>query len=145
MKTRSWKDRKIDISPKGLTHGFGPKMAIFQTFVFRQYRRGKCFSRYSKTKKTPFQAITTRSSKRWTTDIFPKELTHGFGPKMEIFPIFFLVNIGQENFFYDILERKNASLGYKNQKLKKSKNWDFSKWVNPWFWSKNGHFSNFLF
>ena len=26
-------------------------------------------------------------------------------------------NIGQENVFYDILERKNAFLGYKNNKL----------------------------
>ena len=29
---------KIDISPKGLTHGFDPKMAIFQIFFFTQYR-----------------------------------------------------------------------------------------------------------
>ena len=58
---------------------------------------------------------------------------------------FFLSNLGQENVFYDILERKNAFLGYKNKKFKKSKNWDFSKGVNPWFWSKNGHFSNFSF
>ena len=29
--------------------------------------------------------------------------------------------------FDDILERKNAFLGYKNKKSKKSKNWDFSK------------------
>ena len=28
--------------------------------------------------------------------------------------------------FYDILERKNAFLGYKNKKFKKSKNWNFS-------------------
>ena len=47
--------------------------------------------------------------------------------------------------FYDILERRNAFLGYKNKKFKKSKNWDFSKGVNPWFWSKNGHFSIFFF
>ena len=58
---------------------------------------------------------------------------------------FFLGNIGQENVFYEILQRKNAFLGYKNKKLKKSKNWYFSKEVNPWFWSKNGHFSNFFF
>ena len=56
------------------------------------------------------------------------------------FHVFFLGNIGQENLFYDILERKNAFLGYKNNKLKKSKNWDFSKGVNPWFWSKIGDF-----
>ena len=58
---------------------------------------------------------------------------------------FFLGNIGQENVFYDILERKNAFLGYKNKKFKQSKNGHFSKGVNPWFWSKNGHFSNFFF
>ena len=54
----------------------------------------------------------------------------------------FLANIGEENLFYDILERKNAFLGYKNRKLKKSNNWQFSKGVNPWFWSKNSHFGN---
>ena len=37
---------------------------------------------------------------------------------MAIFPtLFFLGNIGQENVFYDILERKNAFLGYKNKKF----------------------------
>ena len=40
---------------------------------------------------------------------------------MAIFPIFFLGNIGQENVFYDILERKNAFLAYKNKKVKNSK------------------------
>ena len=58
---------------------------------------------------------------------------------------FFLGNIGQENVFYDILERKNAILGYKNKKFKKSRNRHFSKGFNPWFWFKNGHFSNFFF
>ena len=58
---------------------------------------------------------------------------------------FFFGNIGQQNVFYDFLERKNTFLGYKNMKSKKSKNWHFSKGVNPWFWSKNGHFSNFFF
>ena len=56
-------------------------------------------------------------------EIFPKGLTHGFGPKMAIFPTFvFLGNIGQKKVFYDILERKNAFLGHKNKKFKKSKN-----------------------
>ena len=35
---------------------------------------------------------------------------------------FFLGNIGQGNFFYDILERENFILGYKIEKFKKSKN-----------------------
>ena len=33
-KKRSSKSRQIDILPKGSTHGFGPKMAIFPTFFF---------------------------------------------------------------------------------------------------------------
>ena len=51
-----------------------------------------------------------------------KGLTHGFGPKMAIFPIFFLGNKDKKNVFYDVLQRKNALLGYKNKKFKKSKN-----------------------
>ena len=59
--------------------------------------------------------------------------------------VFFLGNFSQENVFNDILERVNAFLGFKKKKVKKSKNWHFSKGVNPYFWSKNGHFSNFFF
>ena len=69
-----------------------------------------------------FKAIQTRSSKSRKIDIFPKWLTHGFGLKMALFPTFFLCNIGQENVFYDILERKKPFLGHKNKKFKKSKN-----------------------
>ena len=62
-----------------------------------------------------------------------------------LFNLYFKGNIGQESVFYGILERKNAFLGYKKKKFKKSKNCNFSKGVNPWFWSKNGHFFNFFF
>ena len=34
FKKKSSKSRKIDIFPKGFTHGFGPKMAIIPTFFF---------------------------------------------------------------------------------------------------------------
>ena len=40
---------------------------------------------------------------------------------------------------------KKAFLGYKKKKLKKSKNWHFSKVVNPWFRSKINHFSKLFF
>ena len=53
---------------------------------------------------------------------FSNGLTDGFGPNMAIFPTFLGGIIGQENLFYDILERKNAFLAYKNKKFKKSKN-----------------------
>ena len=44
---------------------------------------------------------------------------------MAIFYFFFSGNIGQENVFYDIVERKNAFLSYKNKNLKKSKKLTF--------------------
>ena len=72
--------------------------------------------------KAPFWAIKTRSSKRRKIDIFQKWLTDGFGPKIAIFLIFFLGIIRKQYVFYNILERKNAFLGYKNQKFNKSKN-----------------------
>ena len=50
-KKKSSTSRKLDIFLKRLTHGFGPKMAIFTTFFFRQYRPAKCLLRYSRTKK----------------------------------------------------------------------------------------------
>ena len=88
IKTKSSKSRNVDILSKGLTHNFGPKMAIFPTFLFRQYRPGKCLLRYSRTKKTPFYAIKTRTSKSSKIDIIPKGLTHGFCSNITIFLTF---------------------------------------------------------
>ena len=50
-KNNNLKNQKIDIFSKGLTYGFGPKMAIFSTLFFRQYRSEKCLLRYSRPKK----------------------------------------------------------------------------------------------
>ena len=44
------KVEKLTFLKKGLTHCFGPKMAIFPPFFFRQYRQGKYLLRYSRTK-----------------------------------------------------------------------------------------------
>ena len=58
-------------------------------------------------RKNAFKAIKTKSSKGQENSDFSKKVTHGFGPTMAIFPtFFFLGNIGQENVFYDILEKK---------------------------------------
>ena len=46
--------------------------------------------------------------------------------------------------FNDILEPKNDIVRHKNKNFKQSKNGDFFIGVNPSFWSKNGHFSNFF-
>ena len=120
------------------------KWPFFQLFFFRQYRPGKCLLPYSRTKKhlLGYKNTKFKKSKNWH---FSKGVNPWFWSKNGHFSNVFLGSIGQENVFYDILEPKNTFLGYKNTKFKKSKNWRFSKGVNPWFWSKNGHFANIFF
>ena len=65
--------------------------------------------------------------------------------KWIFFQRFFLGSIGQENVFYDILERKNAFLSYKSKNFKKSKNWHFSKGLIQGFCPKMAIFPTFLF
>ena len=55
---------------------------------------------------------------------------------LKFFHLFIFGKIREENVFDDILERKKAFLDYKKQKVKKVKNWDFSKGVSPWVYSK---------
>ena len=81
-------------------------------------------------------------SKNWH---FFKRLTHDFGPKLAIFPTFFSRQYRPGKYLLRCSRTINVFLGYKNKNFKKSKNWLFSKGVNAWFWSKNGHFSNFFF
>ena len=108
---------------KGLAHGFGPKKANFPTLFFTQYRLRKFLLRYSRTKKTPIQAIKTRSSKNHKIDIFPKGVSPWFWSKNGHFSnLFFLRNFSQEKVFYDILEGVNAFLGFEKKKFKNSKN-----------------------
>ena len=59
--------------------------------------------------------------------------------------VFIIGKLDQGNVFQDSLERNKAFLDYKNNKLKMSKNWDFSKGVSPWSWSKIGTFFMLLF
>ena len=51
---RTQKSRKIDIFPKGLTLGFGPKMVIFPTFSFQKIQARKMPFRIFQNKKTAF-------------------------------------------------------------------------------------------
>ena len=65
---------------------------------------------------------------------------------MAIFPtFFFLGNIGQENVFYDILERKNAFLGYKKRSSKRRKTAIFPKGLTHVFGLKMIIFPTSLF
>ena len=123
---------------------FVQKRPFFHFFQAIQSR--KMSKTIFQNKKTPFQDIKTRSLKSRKIDIFSNGLTQGFDPKMTIFPPFFFQAIYARKMSFTIFQNeKNAILGYKNKKFKKSKNGHFSKGVNPWFWSKKGLFSNFFF
>ena len=56
------------------------------------------------------------------------------------FHVFILGNIAQENVFYNILERKNAFLGYKNERSKTRKSYIFRKGLVHGFGPKIGSF-----
>ena len=117
IKTRSLKSRKIDFFPKGLRHGFGPKMVIFPTL----YRSEKCLLRYSRTKNHLSRLLKQEVPKVEKLTFFQRGYPMVLVLKWPFFHIF-LGNIVQENVFYDVRELKNAFLGYKNKKFKKSKN-----------------------
>ena len=130
--------------PKGLTHVFGPRIAIFPSSFLDIIGQGNVLYDIRE-RKNAFLGYKKKIQKV-ENGHFSRGVNPWFWYKNCHFSNFFsLGNIGQENVFYDILEPKIAFLGYKNKKFKKSKNGHFSKGVKPWFWSKNGHFSNFFF
>ena len=85
-------------------------------------------------RKNAFLGYKNKKIEKSKNGHFSKGVNPWFWSKNDLFSnFFFLGKIDQENVFDHILERKNAFLSSKNQKIKKSKNWHFSKWVNPWF------------
>ena len=117
------------------------KWPFFHVFLFCNMSQENKFYNILE-KKTAFLAYKNNRFKKSKTWDFSKGVNPWFWSKNGHFSIsFFLGNIGQENVFYNILERKNTFPAYKNNRFEKSKYWHFSKGVNPWFWSENGHFS----
>ena len=85
-------------------------------------------------KKNAFLGYKNKKIKNSKNGHFSEGVNPLFWSKNDHFSNFFFKgNIGQENVFYDILERQNAFLGYKNEKFKKSKHWHFTEGVNPCF------------
>ena len=120
------------------------KWPFFQLFFLGTIGQENVFYDILKRKNTflGFKIKKLKKSKNWHIS---KGVNLWFSWKKGHFSnFFFFGTIGQENVFYDILQWKSAFLGYKNKKFKTSKNWRFSKGVNPWFWSKNSHFSSFF-
>ena len=145
IKIRRSKSGKIDIFPIGLTHGFGPKMAIYPTFFQAIQARKMSFTIFQ-SEKTPFQAIKTRSSKGGKIDIFPEGLTHGFGPKMAILPIFFFQEIQAIKMSFTIFQIKKTPFQALKTKSPKSRKIDiFPKGLTHGFGKKMAILSTFSF
>ena len=124
VKKRTPKSRKIDIFPKGLIHGFGLKMAIFETFF--QAIQGSCKMSFTifQNEKTPFQALKTRRSNRRKLDIFPKGLTYGFAPKMTIYPTFFFQPRQARKMSFTIFQNEKTPFQAKKTRSSKSRKID---------------------
>ena len=121
------------------------KWPLFQVFFLGNIQQENVFYDILK-RKNAFLGYKNKKFKKSKNCHFSKRVKPRFWCKTGHFSNFiFLANIVQENVFYDILERNKAFLFFKNKRIKKSKNWSFCKGVNQWFWSKNGHFSNFFF
>ena len=108
IKTRRSKSRKIDIFPKGLTHGFGPKMAIFPTFFFQAIQARKMYFTIFQNEKTPLKGKKTRNTKSRKIDLFPNGLTHGFGPKKAIFTTFLFEAIQARKMSFTIFQNEKT-------------------------------------
>ena len=139
---KKWKN--CDIC-KGVNTWFLSKIGYFSIFLFLSISgQENVFHDILQRKNglLGFKNKKFKKSKNW--DIC-KGVNPWFRSKLAFFPSFFFLSIiGEDNVFYDILERKHAFLKNKNSIIKKWKNWDFCKGANPWFWSKIGYFSIFF-
>ena len=139
IKTRSSTSRNIDIFPKGLTHVFSPKRAIFSTQT-----RKMSFTIFQNDK-MPFQAIKTTSSKCRNIDIFPKWVNPWFWSKNGHFSNLFVRQIQASKISFLIFQDEKTPFQAIKKESSKSQKLTFFQRGYPLFWSKNGHISNLLF
>ena len=145
IKTRHPHSRKIAIFLKGLTYGFRPKMAIFQSLFFQALYAKKMSFTLFQNEKTPFQPIKTTSSNNRKIDIFLKGLTHGFAPKIAIFSTFFQAIYAGKMSFTIFQNEKTAFQAKKRRRSKRRQIDIFAKGLIHGFGPKIAIFSTFFF
>ena len=119
---------------KGVSPWFLVKnLEFFHLFIFSKISKQNVFDDILERKKDflDYKKQKVKKVENW-------DFSKGVSPwllvkNLEFFHLFIFGKIREENGFDDILERKQAFLDYKKQKVKKVKNWDFSKGVSPWF------------
>ena len=134
-KNKKFKKSKNGYFFKGVSPWFWSKIGHFSIFFFEGNIGQENVFYDILERKNLFLGYKNKKFEKWEKCHFSKGFSLWFWSKIGLFSIvFFKGNIGQENVFYDILERKNAFLGYKIKNFKKWKNCHFSKGVSPCFW-----------
>ena len=77
MKTRSKRNRKIGFFPKGLVHGFGPKIDFFRLFILGKVGKKNVFGDILG-RKNAFLDYKNKKLKNKKIGLFSKGLVHGF-------------------------------------------------------------------
>ena len=109
----------------------------FLTFLFSAIQAREMSFTIFYNEKTPFQAIKTTSSKSRLIDIFPNGLSHGFGPRMVIFPTFSFQAIQVRKTSFTIFYNgKNAFQSIKTRSSKSGKSDTYPKGLTHDFGSK---------
>ena len=93
-----------------------------QFFFICNYRPAKCVLSYSRTKKRFSWLKKQKVQKIKQLRFFQRGQSVVQVHNWPYFQHIFLVDKGQENLLYDVLEQKNNFLGYKNNRFYKAKN-----------------------
>ena len=125
---------------------FWSKNGHFSNFFFSAMQARKMSLRIFQNEKTPFQTIKTRSSKTENIDIFSKVLTHGFDPKMVLFPTFFFLTIKARKMSFTIFQNEKQPFQTIKKRSSKSRKIDiFLKGLIHGFGPKMAIFPTFIF
>ena len=141
----------MEIFSKGFVHGCGRKLVIFTDFYFRENRDEKCVLNQ---KKVLYDILDDRNafldcknkklkkSKNW--DFF-KGVSPWLWWKIGNFSRFLFQGKQARKMCFTIFQKKETLFQTIKQEVEKVEKLGFSKGVSPWFWSKIGNFSKFLF
>ena len=131
---------------KGVNPWYWSKNANYSNFFFLAIQARKISFTIFQTEKKPFQAIKTESSNRRKLDIFPKGLTHAFGPKLASFGTFFFQAIQGSKMSFTIFQNEKTPFQAIKIRGSKSRKIDiFSKWLTHCFGPKMGISATFFF
>ena len=123
IKSRCLKSRKIEIFPKGLVHGFGPKLVFFPSFYFRQYRQENVFQDILEGKSAFLAYKNKKFKKSKKLRFFQRGSSLVYVQNQPFLCLFIFRQYRPGRCVSRYSERKKRlSRLYKNRKFKKSKN-----------------------